>query len=260
MRLDTAKYAYHVVFMCRLLGVSTSGYYEWRGRPESATEARRKELMLLIRKAFDASNGTYGHRRIHAQLGRWGQRCSPELVRALMRKMGLVPCQPRPWRVSLTQHAAASVPDLVRRDFTAEQPGTKMVGDIPYIPTGEGWLFLATVIDSCTKEVIGYAMDDHYDHQARACAAFRGRSTAPNLRGLLARPMVVSFAGGYPYSGPGYPEGACSPGCAAGRSPPEAPGLRGLVPPVPAWWRHAAAPPHPVGGSASAALERCELA
>jgi hypothetical protein len=90
-----------------------------------------------------------------------------------------VPCQPRPWRVSLTQHAAASVPDLVRRDFTAEQPGTKMVGDIPYIPTGEGWLFLATVIDSCTKEVIGYAMDDHYDHQARACAAFRGRSTAP---------------------------------------------------------------------------------
>jgi putative transposase len=162
MRLDTAKYAYHVVFMCRLLGVSTSGYYEWRGRPESATEARRKELMLLIRKAFDASNGTYGHRRIHAQLGRWGQRCSPELVRALMRKMGLVPCQPRPWRVSLTQHAAASVPDLVRRDFTAEQPGTKMVGDITYIPTGEGWLYLATVIDCCTKEVIGYAMDDHY--------------------------------------------------------------------------------------------------
>lgn len=162
MRLDTAKYAYPVVFMCARLGVSTSGYYEWRKRPESRTAARRKELMTLIRKAFDDSRATYGHRRVHAQLARQGRPCSPELVRALMRRMGLRPCQPRPWRTSLTRHAAAAVPDLVRRDFSAERPGVKLVGDITYIPTGEGWLYLATVIDCCTKEVIGYAMDDHY--------------------------------------------------------------------------------------------------
>lgn len=158
MRLDTAKYAYPIMFMCAMLRVSKSGYYEWRKRPQSATAQRRQELMTLIGKAFELSNGTYGYRRIHAQLARWGHRCSP----ALMRRAGLVPCQPRPWRASLTHHAAADVPDLVRRDFTAEKPGTKMVGDITYIPTEEGWLYLATVIDCCTKEIIGYAMDDHY--------------------------------------------------------------------------------------------------
>ena len=117
--------------------------------------------MTFIAKAFELSSGTYGHRRVHAQLARWGARCSAELVRALMRQMGLVACQPRPRRC-LTVPAAAPVDDLVRRDFTAEQPGTKMVGDITYVSTGEGWLYLATIIDCCTKEVIGYAMDDHY--------------------------------------------------------------------------------------------------
>ncbi|WP_313896389.1 IS3 family transposase, partial [Streptomyces sp. YIM 98790] len=162
MRLDTAEYAYPVEFMCSRLGVSRSGYYEWRRRPDSATAQRREELKHLITEAFEVSAGTYGHRRIRAQLRRWGHTAGPELVRRLMRDLGLVPCQPRPRRWSLTRAAAAPVPDLVQRDFTAELPGTKLVGDITYIPTGEGWLYLATVIDCCTKEVIGYAMDDHY--------------------------------------------------------------------------------------------------
>lgn len=162
MRLDTAEYALTVDFMCGLLGVSKSGYYEWLARPESSTGKRRKELMLLIGKAFQESDDTYGYRRVHAQLRRWGHEAGPELVRRLMRELGLVPCQPRPKRWALTQAAAGRVPDLVGRDFTAENPGEKLVGDITYVPTGEGWLYLATVIDCCTKEVIGYAMDDHY--------------------------------------------------------------------------------------------------
>ncbi|WP_338900151.1 IS3 family transposase [Streptomyces sp. TG1A-60] len=72
MRLDTEKYAYSVEFMCGRLGVSRSGYYDWRSRPESATAQRREELKLLIEKAFDMSDSTYGHRRIQAQLHRWG--------------------------------------------------------------------------------------------------------------------------------------------------------------------------------------------
>jgi transposase InsO family protein len=108
------------------------------------------------------SDSTYGYRRVHAQLLRWGQAANLELVRQLMRELGLVPCQPRPKRWRLTQAAPGPVPDLVGRDFTAEGPGEKLVGDITYIPTDEGWLYLATVIDCCTKEVIGYAMDDHY--------------------------------------------------------------------------------------------------
>ncbi|GGS09925.1 transposase [Streptomyces humidus] len=162
MRLDTEKYAYSAEFMCGRLGVSRSGYYDWRSRPESATAQRREELKLLIEKAFDMSDSTYGHRRIQAQLHRWGVAAGVELVRRLMRELGLVPCLPRPKRFNLTQAAAGQVPDLVGRDFTADAPGEKLVGDITYIATGEGWLYLATVIDCCTKEVIGYAMDDHY--------------------------------------------------------------------------------------------------
>nr|WP_274919478.1 IS3 family transposase [Streptomyces sp. WZ-12] len=162
MRLDTAEYVYSVEFMCSRLGVCRSGYYEWRDRPESATAKRREELKMLIKKAFEESDSTYGYRRVHAQLARWGRAVGPELVRRLMREMGLEPCQPRPNRFGLTQATASLVPDLVGRDFTADTPGEKLVGDITYIPTTEGWLYLATIIDCCSKEVIGYAMDDHY--------------------------------------------------------------------------------------------------
>lgn len=162
MRLDTSEYAYSVEFMCLQLGVSTSGYYDWKKRPQSATAERREELKLLIGKIFDDADGTYGYRRVHAQLQRWDVRAGLELVRRLMRELGLTPCQPRPKRWGVTRNTPAPVPDLVGRNFTAHTPGEKLVGDITYIPTGEGWLYLATVIDCCTKEVIGYAMDDHY--------------------------------------------------------------------------------------------------
>jgi transposase InsO family protein len=124
---------------------------------------RREELKLLIKKAFDDSDGTYGYRRVWSQLARWGVRAGAELVRALMRELGLVACQPRPWRPATTiQGAAGPIPDLVNRDFTAAVPGEKMVGDITYIPTWEGWVYLATVIDCATRKVIGWAMDDNY--------------------------------------------------------------------------------------------------
>jgi putative transposase len=159
----TERNALTVLQMCVWLGVSRSGFYEWRSRPESATARRREELRLLIKKAFDDSDGTYGHRRVWAQLARWGVRAGLELVRALMRELGLVACQPRPWRPATTQQGAAGpIPDLVNRDFSAEVPGQKMVGDITYIPTWEGWLYLATVIDCATRKVVGWAMDDHY--------------------------------------------------------------------------------------------------
>ena len=81
-----------------------------------------------------------------------------------MRELGLEPCQPRPWRFSLTEGDGQEhdITDLVQRDFTAAAPGKKMVGDITYIPTWQGWLYLATVIDCHTKEVIGWATGDNY--------------------------------------------------------------------------------------------------
>ncbi|MBC6458918.1 IS3 family transposase, partial [Actinomadura sp. HBU206391] len=156
--------ALSVVGMCALLEVSRSGFYEWRNRPVSATAGRREELKLLVSRSFDDSDGTYGYRRVHADLTAWGVRCGPELVRSLMRELGLEPCQPKPWRFSLTEHDGQEhhIPDLLQRDFTADAPGRKLVGDITYIPTWEGWVYLATVIDCHTKAVVGWAMDDNY--------------------------------------------------------------------------------------------------
>jgi putative transposase len=154
---------YSLVKMCAWMEVSTSGFYDWWDRPRSATAKRRDFLGLVIAKAFADSDGTYGYRRVHAQLARWGEAASPELVRVLMRAAGLVACQPRPWRYNLTQSGPSGpIPDLVSRDFTAQRPGAKMVGDVTYIPTWEGWLYLATVLDCHTKGVVGWAMDDSY--------------------------------------------------------------------------------------------------
>ena len=161
---ETGERKYTISKMCQWLEVSTSGYYEWRDRPESDTAKRRAYLAVLVSQVFADSDETYGYRRIHAQLVRWGELCSPELVRGLMADLGLVPCQPRPWRHTLTEadSTAGPIPDLLQRDFSAERPGEKLVGDITYLPTWEGWVYLATVIDCYSRKVIGWAMDDNY--------------------------------------------------------------------------------------------------
>jgi putative transposase len=150
--------------MCVWLEVSASGFFDWRNRPASATAQRRDRLATLIAAIFVVSDETYGYRRVHAQLARDGVPCGPELVRDIMRELGLQPCQPRPWRVNLTEAdgRGQDLPDLLGQDFAAPAPGQKLVGDITYIPTWEGWLYLATVIDCHTKMVIGYALGEDY--------------------------------------------------------------------------------------------------
>jgi putative transposase len=163
-RESDAAHVPSVVMMCRWMEVSRSGFYEWRKAPESATAKRRGMLALVITKSFGESDGTYGYRRVHADLAAWSVPAGPELVRSVMRKLGLESCQPRPWRFSLTEGDGQEhdIPDLVKRDFTADAPGRVMVGDITYIPTWQGWLYLATVIDCHTKAVIGWATGDNF--------------------------------------------------------------------------------------------------
>jgi len=165
--------------MCRWLDVSASGFYSWRARPESATARRRDVLKALMSEEFTRSDETYGYRRLHAALARRGVLAGRELVRHLARELGLVPCQPRPSRLGLTRADAAAgpIPDLVGRDFTADAPGRKLVGDITYIPTWEGWVFLATVIDCYSKKVIAHAMDDHYRTSLITTAIRRAAAT-----------------------------------------------------------------------------------
>jgi len=152
-----------VVKMCAWSGVSTSGFYHWLARPQSATAARRQALSARVKHFFTESDGTYGYRRIHADRADEGTECSPELVRQIMRDEQLISCQPRPFRVTTDadEHAAADMPDLVERDFTADRPGVKFVGDITYIHTWAGFVYLATVIDCYSKKVVGWSIADH---------------------------------------------------------------------------------------------------
>lgn len=148
--------------MLAWLGVSKSGFYEWDTRQPSDAQRRRDELKLKIGALFDEFDGTFGYRRIHAELVRGGEQVGLELVRRLMRELGLFPCQPRPYkRTTIRGQAEPAVADLLERDFGAHCPGTKLVGDITYIHTWQGWLYLATVIDCFNNEVVGYAAAEH---------------------------------------------------------------------------------------------------
>jgi putative transposase len=160
--IDAEKASYPVAWMCRLLGVPRSSFYAWRNRAETPTAARRRELAAHVRRVFEAGRGAYGCRRVTAQLDREGYPCSVGLVADLMREAGLRGCQPRAYkRTTVPGHEPASRPDLIGRDFTAETPGTRLVGDITYLRTGQGWLYLATVIDLATRMVTGWQLADH---------------------------------------------------------------------------------------------------
>jgi putative transposase len=142
--IDAEKASYPVACMCRLLGVPRSSFYAWRHRAETASAARCRELAIEVRRVFDAGRGAYGCRRVAAQLNREGYPCSVGLVADMMREAGLQACQPRAYkRTTIPGKEPASRPDLIGRDFTAEVPGTCMVGDITYLRTGEGWLYLS---------------------------------------------------------------------------------------------------------------------
>ncbi|MFG2919421.1 IS3 family transposase [Kitasatospora sp. NPDC048298] len=154
-----------VLLLCRVMGVSRSTYYAWVASRPAVAERERidDELADRIRKIHAASRGAYGVPRVHAALRRQGHGINRKKVERIMRARDIRGVTRRRRRHLTKQDSkAAPAPDLVGRDFTAERPGTKLVGDITYLPTIEGWWYLATVIDPATREVIGYAMADHH--------------------------------------------------------------------------------------------------
>ena len=144
--------SYPIEKMCAWAKVSRSGYYEWHGRGPSASALRRRRLSALVAWSFEDSDGTYGYRRVHAHLARLGQHADPETIRLIMRDLGLVACQPRPWRPTTTVAGdPSSTPDLLMLDEPCDTPATKLVGDITYIRTSQGWPYLAPIMDCHTK-------------------------------------------------------------------------------------------------------------
>ena len=149
--------------MCRLLGVSTSGYYAWRSRKPSQRAQQDAQLMILIEKIHANSRGTYGALRIHAELREvYDVRVGKKRVARLMRQAGLRGVCRRKF-VTTTERAerARPAPDLVDRDFSADRPNALWVADITYVPTGRGHLYLAIVLDAFSRRIIGWSMQPH---------------------------------------------------------------------------------------------------
>ena len=153
---------YPIATMCRLLGVSTSGYYAWRRRGPSRREASDAALLQRIREIHVASYGTYGAPRIHAELRDEGQYVGRKRVSRLMRRAGIAGVSRRRGvRTTIRDRRARAAPDLVRRDFSVEEANRLWVADITYVPTLAGFLYLAIVLDAFSRRIVGWAMATH---------------------------------------------------------------------------------------------------
>lgn len=160
MKAHQAKYP--IATMCRVLEVSTSGYYAWLKRSPSARARANIELTEQIKTIHQRSRCTYGQPRVHAELRAAGLRIGGKRVAHLMRSAGLQGAsRRRGFRTTVRDRDARPAPDLVDRCFHAEAPDQLWVADITYIPTQAGFLFLAVVLDVCTRRIIGWAMANH---------------------------------------------------------------------------------------------------
>ncbi|GGJ65934.1 hypothetical protein GCM10010121_090810 [Streptomyces brasiliensis] len=159
--IEAEKTTHGVAFLCRLLKVARSSFSAWlaaqkaRVAPQTADEALAHEITVI----HLASRGTYGVPRVHAELRRLGRCVNRKRVARLMREHGIQGAHRRRRR-SLTRPDKRARPalDLIGRDFHADIPGTKLVGDITYLPTAEGWLYLACWLDLATREIVGYTL------------------------------------------------------------------------------------------------------
>lgn len=171
--------AFPVQAMCQLLGVSRSGYYAWKERPEARVDAAEVAVSAEISAAHKRSRGTYGSPRIHRELRARGIRISRKRVERLMREKGLQGAQKRRFRCTTdSRHSLPIAPNELNRDFDPEQVDRVWAGDVTYIATEEGWMYLAVVLDLFSRRVVGWSVSAHND-TALASEALR--------RALLAR-------------------------------------------------------------------------
>ena len=156
--------AYPVAVLCGAVAVSRSGYYAWLRRPQSARAGRRAALAGRVRAVHEESRGTYGSPRVHRQLEARGVTACENTVAKVMREQRIrSKVAGRRFRARTTDsaHAHPVADNLLGRDFAADAPNTKWAADLTYVPTGEGWLYVAAVIDLCSRRVVGWATADH---------------------------------------------------------------------------------------------------
>jgi putative transposase len=163
--IDQHKGQWPVRLLCETLEVSPAGYYAWRQCPRSAGEQRRDVLLVEIRAVHAQFKRRYGSPRIHAELVARGHDCCVNTVAKLMRQAGIAAKTARKFRCTTTDsnHDLPVAENLLDRQFDPEQPNERWVGDITYIPTREGWLYLAAVEDLYARRVVGWAMAEHQE-------------------------------------------------------------------------------------------------
>ena len=161
--IDREKAHHDVAALCRLLKVSRSGFYAWLSRPPSPRALADEVLTVQIRTAFDDNRRVYGAPRIHAELAEAGVQVGRKRIARLMRAAGIVGChrRKRPFSITRSDPRAEAAPDRVDRQFTASAPNQLWVADVTYVPTVQGWLYLACVTDVFSRMVIGWSMASH---------------------------------------------------------------------------------------------------
>jgi len=157
---------YPLALLCRMLEVSRSGFYAWKkrqGAEPSPREKRKKELTEKIKVAHQQSRQTYGSPRVYRQLKAQGESVCENTVAKMMKDNGIRSIVRRRFRVRTTDsaHAHPVAPNVLERSFQQELPNQAWAADITYVPTAQGWLYLAAVIDLCSRKIVGWAMADH---------------------------------------------------------------------------------------------------
>jgi putative transposase len=166
--VDREKATHAVVTLCRMLGVSPSGYWAWRKRGPSARAQADAQLTARIRSIHQTSRGTYGVPRVHAELSAAGMPCGRKRIARLMRQAGLAGChRRRPFHTTRRDPAAEPAPDLVQRTFAASAPNVLWIADITYVPTRfDGFLYLAVILDVFSRRLVhGGASADRIGRQ-----------------------------------------------------------------------------------------------
>jgi transposase InsO family protein len=154
---------YPLEVVCQVLEVSRSGYYAWRDRPRSARAKRRAELAGKVKAVHQANRGIYGSPRVCAALRAGGEGVCENTVAKVMRDHGIRAKAKKKYvpRTTDSAHERPVAPNVLGRDFDADLPDRKWAADITYVPTAQGWLYLAGVIDLCSRKVVGWSMADH---------------------------------------------------------------------------------------------------
>jgi putative transposase len=184
--IEREKANHSVALLCRVLGVSTSGYYARRSGAPSARAQQDAALSEQIVRIHAASRQTYGALRVHAELRAAGTRCGKKRVARLMRAAGIRGCHRRSdVSTTLREPARPAAPDLVARDFTAAAPNRLWVADITYVPTWVGFLYLAVVLDAFSRRVIGWAMADRLRTELVLSALEMAVTTRRPLSGVI---------------------------------------------------------------------------